>query len=228
MKKIKSILAIVIVLVIGVCLTGCKSNDYEAAVSLYDSGDYAAAMSAFAELGDYKDSAERAAEAKQADDYKAAAALYDNGDYPAAASAFAELGDYKDSADRAAEIKNAGNAEFSEWFSGVTAKRDITGSGINLSLQTTDYSGKNMTSVNSPAILAIDGTEKTDAGFSLTREAIIGKPSGGLYNEVIGYKQPVVIIRFDDITDTEYDSLTVTIEDRNNAEVTLTYYPDVE
>jgi hypothetical protein len=64
-KKIKSVLAIVMVLVIGVCLTGCKSDDYKAAVSLYDSGDYAAAVSAFAALGDYKDSADRAAEAKK-------------------------------------------------------------------------------------------------------------------------------------------------------------------
>jgi hypothetical protein len=64
-KNLKSVLAIAMVIVIGVCLTGCKSDDYNAAVSLYDSGDYAAAVSAFAELGDYKDSAARAAEAKK-------------------------------------------------------------------------------------------------------------------------------------------------------------------
>jgi hypothetical protein len=39
--------------------------DYEAAVALYDSGDYAAAASAFIELGDYMDSAERAAAAEE-------------------------------------------------------------------------------------------------------------------------------------------------------------------
>jgi hypothetical protein len=47
------------------CLTGCKSDDYEAAVALYDSGDYWEAQLAFEELGNYKDSAERAAAAEE-------------------------------------------------------------------------------------------------------------------------------------------------------------------
>ena len=37
--------------------TGCQGSDYRAAVSLYENQDYAAAVTAFEALGDYKDSA---------------------------------------------------------------------------------------------------------------------------------------------------------------------------
>jgi len=38
-------------------LSGCRSDEYAAALESYEAGDYEAAVSAFAALGDYKDSA---------------------------------------------------------------------------------------------------------------------------------------------------------------------------
>ncbi len=59
MKKIVSLIMIV---VLCLSLTGCKSNDYKTAVSMKDSRDYSGAAAAFAALGDYKNSAKLLAE----------------------------------------------------------------------------------------------------------------------------------------------------------------------
>jgi hypothetical protein len=110
MKKF-TIFALILVMLFN--FTGCKSDDYEAAEALYDSGDYAAAASAFAEIKDYKDSAERVRVAK----YEEAIALYDSGDYAAAAKTFTSIGSYKDSVERAAvaKIENFASKQMDEY-----------------------------------------------------------------------------------------------------------------
>jgi tetratricopeptide (TPR) repeat protein len=121
MKTLKSLLVLAMVLVIGFCLTGCKSDDYEAALSLYYGGDYTAAVSAFKELGDYKEATKFAEEAQKALDYEAAVSLYADGDYAAAVTAFLELGSYKDSNDRAI-IAQANLEEEQQFFKDVNEK----------------------------------------------------------------------------------------------------------
>jgi hypothetical protein len=103
----KNITIIALCFFMLICFAGCKANDYKTAAALFDSGDYSAAAAAFAELGDYKDSAALAAAAQEEADYETAAALFDSGEYAAAVNAFTELGNYKDSADRAAEAQAA-------------------------------------------------------------------------------------------------------------------------
>lgn len=70
------------------------SSAYHTAAAAMESGDYAAAIAGFAQLGDYRDSA---AQRQQALYLQAGAAL-DAGDYDDAADRFAALGDYGDSA----------------------------------------------------------------------------------------------------------------------------------
>ena len=74
---------------------------YEAAEALLASGDYKAAREAFLELGEYRDSAQRAEEAqeqKNEADYQKALSLLNAGKYEEAIAAFDALGGYKDSA----------------------------------------------------------------------------------------------------------------------------------
>ena len=74
MKKIHFLSLIVILLCIS--LTGCKSSDYKEAVSLEEAGEYSAALAIFEELSDYKDSANRIISCKAMiaaiDEYEAA------------------------------------------------------------------------------------------------------------------------------------------------------------
>lgn len=57
MKKVTSLVCLIAALCL--CLSGCKSADYEQAVAFQESGDYAAALSIYETLDGYKDSAER-------------------------------------------------------------------------------------------------------------------------------------------------------------------------
>ncbi len=57
MKNMRRILLTVLMLVMALSLTGCKGSKYKDALELYNSGEYEAAAAAFAELGDYKESA---------------------------------------------------------------------------------------------------------------------------------------------------------------------------
>lgn len=59
MKKIL-VLALVCVLVFSLC--GCDSSDYKKATKAYENGDYAMAREMFEDLGDYKDSKQKAKE----------------------------------------------------------------------------------------------------------------------------------------------------------------------
>ena len=79
------------------------NNNYNAAVTLMDSGDYEAAITAFKAMDGYKDSAtqiENCQTAIKDNNYNAAVALMDSGDYEAAIAAFEALNGYKDSEDQ--------------------------------------------------------------------------------------------------------------------------------
>ena len=52
----KKLLVLCLCLCLVFSLSACKSNDYEKAKGLYDSGNYAEALPMFEELGDYEDS----------------------------------------------------------------------------------------------------------------------------------------------------------------------------
>ena len=75
---------------------------YSKAEEMLTAGDYDGAVTAFGELGDYKDSAAMRMEAVNAEEYAQAEALLAAGDYDSAITAFAGLGDYKDAVERKA------------------------------------------------------------------------------------------------------------------------------
>ncbi len=75
-------------------------NAYKAAESLLEAGQYEEAAAAFEAMDGYKDSADRALEAR----YLRAEALEAQGDHEGAIAAFEALGNYKDSGTRVTEI----------------------------------------------------------------------------------------------------------------------------
>ena len=91
----KKILCGLVAIVMLLCLSGCKSNDYKSAQQLYADREYDDAIAMFTELGDYKDSADMI----NACNYGKATDLFDEEKYEEAAQIFEALGDYKDSED---------------------------------------------------------------------------------------------------------------------------------
>ncbi len=88
-------------------------SDYDAAMTHLNNGEFLAAEEIFLSLGDYLDSAEQAAFARQqqnAADYANAAALLGSGSYLEAEAAFLALGDYEDSAAQAVNARAQQNA----------------------------------------------------------------------------------------------------------------------
>ena len=87
---------------------------YQKAEELLNSKQFDAAVKAFQDLGDYRDSTARVAEvieAKNADAYAKADELLQQKEYDAAVKAFQDLGDYRDSTARVAEVIEAQNAD---------------------------------------------------------------------------------------------------------------------
>ena len=88
---------------------------YADALALMESGNYLGAEASFLSLGDYKDSAAKAEQCREAlareetaklqAQYDAAAALLEAGEYARAREAFLALADYEDSADQAKEAQ---------------------------------------------------------------------------------------------------------------------------
>lgn len=95
----KKIIALMLILSMALSLCACKSSDYKEAMDHYDSDKFSRARKIFAELGDYKDSAEMVLEC----DYQQALVYMDEGDLSEARELFLELGDYEDSARKASE-----------------------------------------------------------------------------------------------------------------------------
>ena len=94
-----------------------KAAAYEQAMALLESEDYEAAIAAFAELGDYEDSAAQMTtavqaktaaelEAANAEAYEAAVKLLEEKKYEEAKAAFEALGDYSDAEEKATECQN--------------------------------------------------------------------------------------------------------------------------
>ena len=80
-----------------------RLDAYNTAVELAEAGQYDEAIAAFAELGDYMDSAEQTEHLKHSVEqiketaYNQAVTLFENGEFDEAYAAFEEAGDYKDS-----------------------------------------------------------------------------------------------------------------------------------
>lgn len=98
------ILVVLIVVAVIISNSAKKSNEYEFALSLVESGQYEAAIEHFAALGDYKDCAEQIQlaeaamlESQQANAYADAIALLEAGKHSEAYAALEALGDYMDS-----------------------------------------------------------------------------------------------------------------------------------
>ena len=88
---------IVVGVIVGINIY--RSNSYDNAVAMLESGDYQGAYDAFGKLGDYEDSADLQALAQRWMDYKAAVALFNANDFEAALTAFNNLGSFEDSSD---------------------------------------------------------------------------------------------------------------------------------
>jgi hypothetical protein len=176
MKNLKSFLAIVMVLVIGACLTGCQSAEEKA-------------------------ESERLVLESVAESESVSESIV------------------------LVETHKAANTEFATWFSNVNVKKGESGAGIILSLVPTDYTETHLVSAMAPAVLVIDGVENEYSRFSMKSDAILSNVNG--YNEIVGYEFSSLDIHFDDVNVMYYDSITVTITDDNDQEITLTYYPNV-
>ncbi len=114
-KKIKNItfvsvagvIAFISVFLIIFSMVIAPANDYKKAVKLMNEGKYYAAIEAFEDLGDYKDSAEKINECHELSkkaQYDEAIALMDAGNIVEAYEALIALDGYKDSADKASSI----------------------------------------------------------------------------------------------------------------------------
>ena len=93
--------AVILAAVLIITKVMIPSQKYANAAALLDAGNYDDAISAFAALGEYKDSAAMCSSAAHAKAYAEAEALLATGDYKGASAAFAALQDYKDAASRA-------------------------------------------------------------------------------------------------------------------------------
>lgn len=104
-KKLAAIIipsvAIIIALVVLISSLIEKNTAYNDAVLLMASGKYDAAVAAFQELEDFKDSPEKILEAK----YTKSMALLNKGQLEESAKAFASLGDYADSIEQLEKIQ---------------------------------------------------------------------------------------------------------------------------
>jgi hypothetical protein len=202
MKHVKSVLAVVMVLVIGVCISGCQSAEEKAELERLIAESIAVEESI------------------------------------AESIAIAES---------VAETQKAENVEFSEWFTDVS----IATSGMTMPLPLSDYACEHLDSIKS-ATLTIGKNVYSFADYHLESASAIyegtfymegnfqsftdfasdasyysrffGLPDGG----DLDISDVTLYITFADITVFDYDSLTVTIIDRNGEDVTLTYYPNVE
>ena len=117
-KAKKKTLIVTLTIVLAVLLGGGAASymfyfepntRYKEAVALYDDGEYEAASTLFAELGDFKDSADRVVECDTAikqEKYDAAMKKAENNQYGEAIIMLTELGDFSDSKAKIAELEN--------------------------------------------------------------------------------------------------------------------------
>lgn len=96
----RKILCLCLAFAMCLSLCACDASDYNKAMSLYEAGEYEAAIAAFEALADYKDSAEMKTECI----YSNAIALMDAGNIVEAYDTFTALNGYKDSVEKAESI----------------------------------------------------------------------------------------------------------------------------
>ena len=97
----KKIIATLLILALAFALCACGNSQYKQAERLFAQGEFAQAAELYEAAGDYKDSADKAAECR----YQLALQTFNRGEYQSAAEQFAALGDYKDSADQVTECR---------------------------------------------------------------------------------------------------------------------------
>ena len=98
---VAGIAAVLIVLVLVIVNVIIPAANYSKAEKHLAAGDYDGAIATYEKLGDYKDAAERLADARLQIAYADAEALLANEDYDGAVEAFEALNGYKDAAERA-------------------------------------------------------------------------------------------------------------------------------
>ena len=98
-----------------------RADAYAAADRAEQQGDYAAAYAGFAGLGDYGDSAQRAAAVQDRGKYAQALQYAMQGQFSKAYSLFTELGEYEDSAEKAYALGVTTFAKVSDRGDGVAA-----------------------------------------------------------------------------------------------------------
>ena len=167
LKKITAFICTAAVLIIAAIVIVTKvimpPNQYKAAAKLYAAGDYHSAAAMFEALGDYKDSADRANEAK----YLIAENLYATGDYYGAAIAFASAGNYKDAKERSYDYwdnvaQRASASAGSCHTVGLKANSTVVAVGVNYSGQCNVSGWKDIVAIsagwNHTVGLKADGT----------------------------------------------------------------------
>ena len=94
----KKIIALLLVFSLTFLLVGCDENKkpYKTASKLMENEQYSEAADAFAALGEYNDSAEKALICK----YEYAGVLIENGSFDDAIEVYTDLGEYKDSSEK--------------------------------------------------------------------------------------------------------------------------------
>lgn len=125
-----AVIAIIAIAVIAV-KTIVPMQKYNTAVTLMENGEYEAAIEAFDELGNYKDSAEQKTEARKASVYAEAESLFENERYEEALSRYIDLADYKDSSERVETIQFLLNKQYSDYLSSayIAAAQDFPSAG---------------------------------------------------------------------------------------------------
>ncbi|MDR0947326.1 MAG: hypothetical protein LBM87_06260, partial [Ruminococcus sp.] len=118
------------------------------------------------------------------------------------------------------EEKESANYKFGWYFSNVTIKPGETDTDMVISLELIE--GNNIKDSIS-ATLITDKTEYVSTEFYSTYSTL---DIGGFIGVVS--HEDAINFSFDNVNTTDYDSLAVTIIDEyQNEEITLTYYPDV-
>lgn len=106
--QVIAVVAAIIAVIVGIVAIKVviPSSKYNSAVALMEKKDYDAAIEAFEELNDYKNSADMITECENRKVYDEAEQCYDSGDYKEAMDLFNSLGDYRDSKQRAWDCYN--------------------------------------------------------------------------------------------------------------------------
>lgn len=110
----KRFLAIVLLIGLLVCLTGCDGWDYTRASIYYQFKNYERAYELYDSLGDYADSVPMAIISRKHADYATAQALFEAGEYRQAMEIFYSLDMYMDSPVKAVESQYALGMELLE------------------------------------------------------------------------------------------------------------------